>query len=175
MFKSLSLLCGFSTLLLASCAPTTTTPATPARFVTPILAQGQQWIMTLTPQPFKDSLAPVTLTVGEPDFSEAGSVGFDLAAKFKADTYLGDAFYYDPLDSDPEFITATHILLTRLPRHTYQCTVRMPHARLNEPQTGVAGDIYSPETAQQFFTAQKNYVDTGDLTNQPTCTLTRIK
>ncbi len=102
------------------------------------------------------------------------SVGFKPAMQTVLNTVIGDSMYYDPVDSDPEFITAMRLIKSigsSAEPETYSCTVRTPHARLNEPQEG----LFTVGSPAKNLNVTLAYLNGGSLTGLPTCTLTRVK
>jgi len=96
---------------------------------TPILAPGQVW--TFAADPIDGQAAvPNTLTVGSPKHYGTGSVGFSSEPVTQGSTLQEltttvDGFYYDPLDSDREYIIATRGQIVSSVSTTQVCVVRV--------------------------------------------------
>ncbi|MBX8466156.1 hypothetical protein [Deinococcus sp. RIT780] len=149
-------------------------PAGPAP-VTPVLAAGQTWTMKAD-VPVAALPGAVTFTLGASRAVGRGGAAFQPTVTSAGHQRFQDDMFYDPEDSDPVFITATRLISQpagKVPPASYSCLVRTPHARLNEAQRGlfVTGDLMQPATVR----AAQLYINTGALTGQPTCTLTRTR
>ncbi len=152
----------------------TVAPATAAPNVTPILNPGQTWVMQADPARTGWPAAGVIMTLGPYRKVGAASVKFTLPARPQGAATATDNLYYDPLDSDPEFIAGTR-LVTRpgAAPLSVSCLVRTPHARVGEAQQGLllTGNLFSREGAALAI----RYLSGGSLGGQPTCTLTRTR
>lgn len=161
------------TLTLLSCASLSGASAvTPP--VTPILQPGQAWVMQVgTPLPGWPA-GGVVIPLGASRKVGAGSVKFTVPPRTDGAATVTDDLFYDPLDSDPEFIVGTR--LTVRPGAapvSVSCMVRTPHALVGRPQQGllIRGDLFSREVVSSVLA----YLQSGLQAGQPTCTLTRTR
>lgn len=88
----------------------TAAPVPPAATVTPILNPGQTWVMQADPARTGWPAAGVIMTLGPYRKVGAASVKFTLSARPQGAATATDDLYYDPLDSDPEFIAGTRLV-----------------------------------------------------------------
>jgi len=155
-------------------APVNPGLATPVP-ATPVLTAGQSWTMKAD-VPVAALPGAVTFTLGAFRAVGKGGAAFEPTVTTAGPQRFQDNMFYDPEDSDPVFIAATRLISQpagKVPPASYSCLVRTPHARLNEAQRGllITGDLMQPATVK----AAQLYINTGALTGQPTCTLTRTR
>lgn len=155
-------------------APVSPAPASPVP-ATPVLAAGQTWTMKAD-VPVAALPGAVTFTLGASRAVGRGGAAFQPTVTTAGHQRFQDDMFYDPEDSDPVFIAATRLISQpagKVPPASYSCLVRTPHARLNEAQRGlfITGDLMQPATVR----AAQLYLNSGVLTGQPTCTLTRTR
>ncbi|WP_019585721.1 hypothetical protein [Deinococcus apachensis] len=150
---------------LAACAPTATT----AMIADPVFAQGQVWVMT---PKVADAGAPRTMTVGVRDFKVRNAASYDPTFIRLNDRAMADLFFYDPADSDPEFIFAMR--LTSTGSGDYEaCLVREPGA---VPVGKLLTRAYAKNLGdRKVFDLFDDYIDTGKMDGLASCTLTRTK
>ena len=148
--------------LLAGTALVSCAPALPARtFEDPVFATGQVWELG-TPSGTK-----LTLTVPERDKTAKYPAYADTSPVDGRANVL--AFWYDPVDSDPEFINVSQT--SPESRTGDICYVREP----GKVQVGQTLDgAYFGSLADAFAHSQA-YVDTGAKDTLKSCTLKRIK
>lgn len=150
---------------LAACAPTATT----AIITDPVFAQGQVWVMT--PQ-VADAGPARTMTVGVRDFKVRNAASYEPTYVRMNDRAMADLFFYDPDDSDPEFIFAMR--LTSTGSGDYEaCLVREPGAvAIGKTLTGAYAKNLGNRKVFDLF---DDYIDTGKMDGLASCTLTRTK
>lgn len=147
---------------LASCAPTTTAPAV----VDPILAKGQVWVML----PSTDKRAR-TLMVGDRDLKERSGAAYGPLIFEDKDQIIAHGFYYDPVDSDPDFIAATYITTAPSGQQTVEtCFIRNP---VPTEQGKTLAGVFAPSGELAKSAPYRDYIITGNAQNLPTCLLTR--
>ncbi|MFC4639813.1 hypothetical protein [Deinococcus hohokamensis] len=157
----LVLLSGF----LASCAPTLQA----APITDPIFETGQVWEVTWPDQKVSTLVVPLR------DLKRPNVAAYESKVENKGpteSTLSSTSFWYDPVDSDPEFITLGHITATVSATGSTQdnrlCAVRTPgKVTLNQPIAGV----YATEDLAPL----EAYIKTGAMGNLATCTVKRIR
>lgn len=131
--------------------------------------------MTVPPDADGRITLPLTLLVGTPE-RLGSSVAFKTSSRNVAASTTGDYFFYDPLDSEPEFVAAIQTKNVLGFSMAYACVVRTPNAQLNVAQVGLYRQGISPDTLfKDKDDAIEKYVTTGDLKDERTCTLARTK
>ncbi|WP_295814462.1 hypothetical protein [uncultured Deinococcus sp.] len=137
---------------LYACAPAMQATNT----IDPVFAAGQVWNVG-----WGDATQD-TLTV--PALSESKRGTFSYTAL--TSTGARSSFWYDPMDSDPEFL---HVYLTNVdPRWEKHCWVRMPGS-VNIKQ--ILQGVFSTTFTFKSF----GYIKSGDTGGLSPCTLTRLQ
>lgn len=140
---------------LGACAPAAQSTASND----PVFAPGQMWKAD-----WGDATSQ-TLTVPPLDVSTRGTYGYKAVSSPGVMTL----FWYDPVDSDPEFIQVA-VIDSATKRN---CLVLNPgKVALNEPRQGMY--TYDASTAGTSA-ATLAYLKNGDLAGALSCTLTRLK
>jgi hypothetical protein len=115
------------TAALSACAPSQTAVSNPTGG-NAILKPGQTWVVEASDANRKQETFSFTLS-SRPNKEELGIVAFENAGgPYRVQEGVrGESLYYDPLDSDPEFLVANSYLVSKgQPTVTRFCVVLNP-------------------------------------------------